>query len=110
MTRDADAIDLTTTVEVIAVRLLQRGAPHPVSAALALAARGQDGTTVAEFADTHGLSVADLLAIEAGTVALEDLPDQIAEALDRRSRIDLLAMADLDTDIRRAQAARQAGT
>lgn len=100
--------DITTTVEIIAARLLQQGATHPVAAALVLAARGQDGTDPAGFAATAGLTIREIQALEAGEVALEDLPAQVSQVLDRTGRVDLLAMADLDADIRRRRAARQA--
>ncbi len=108
MTDHTPPADITTTVEIVAARLLQRGATHPVAAALAIAARGQDGTTVDEFAAARGLDVSEVRALEAGAVPLEDLPDLIADVLDRTGRVDLLAMADLDADIRRRQQARLA--
>ena len=108
MTHNTPPADITATVQMVAARLLQRGAAHPVAAALAIAARGQDGTTVDEFAAAYGLHSSTVRSLEAGDVALEDLPDLIADVLDRTGRVDLLAMADLDTHTRQTPQAHQA--
>lgn len=108
MSHDDAPLDLTNAVEIIAARLLQAGAHHLVAAALAIAARGQHGTNVEAFADAQNLDLAEVHAIEAGDVALEELPRQISDVLDANGLVDLPALADLDAQIRDAAAKRDA--
>ncbi|MFV2038850.1 MAG: hypothetical protein ACC660_01250 [Acidimicrobiales bacterium] len=92
--------DLTHVCSRLAGRLADQGATHPVAAALVLCARGQTTLDQQDFADRFELSLATVVAAEAGAVAWKDLPDIIGELLQRAPAIDLLALADLDLGMR----------
>lgn len=92
--------DRTRQVERIASQKMLHDAPHPVAAAVAAEARAQLGLTQQHFADVHGLSIDDVLGIEAGHVPWEELPAVIGDILAQGGPIDLLALADLDTQLR----------
>jgi hypothetical protein len=93
--------DLTRVCERLAQHLDRSGASHPVAAAVSLAARGHHGLDLAEFASELGLPPDALRRAEAGVSAWEELPDNIGELLEAKSSIDLLALADLETEYRR---------
>lgn len=86
--------DATAMCEHLALRLQRAGAPHPVAGAVALAARGHLGVTMHEFAEMVGLGVADLGAIEGGSVPFGCLPRELGAVLDDIEGLDLLALAD----------------
>ena len=92
--------DLTGVCERLAMHLDRSGATHPVAAAVALAARGHHGLDLADFAAELGLPVEAVQRAEAGDIAWEELPDIIGHLLEAMANIDLLALADLETDYR----------
>jgi hypothetical protein len=93
--------DLTSVCERLAVRFASDGAAHPVAASVVLAARGHSGLDTSEFAKYHELPVDALRRAEAGEMPWEDLPDIIGELLEVVPTIDLLALADLEAQLRR---------
>jgi hypothetical protein len=92
--------DLTRVCERLALRLRDSGAPHPVAAAVVLAARGHQGVDQATFADRHDLPVATVERAERGEIPWEDLPDIIGDLLEALPSVELLSLADLDTELR----------
>ena len=100
-TTDHDDISLDFTIfcERLAERLRSRGASHPVAAAVALAARGQRGVDVDEFAAALGIDGEQLRQIETGNVAFADVPDELAFAFADIPSARLLLMADLDREM-----------
>lgn len=99
--------DLTRVCERLAHQLHRRGAPHPVAAAVALAARGHLGLDIAEFADAVDLPLDTARRAEAGDIAWEDLPDILGSLLDSMPGVDLLSLADLDASYRDLDAAAE---
>ena len=93
--------DLTRVCERLAQRFAIDGAAHPVAAAVVVAARGHRAQTPEEFATEHQLPLEALSRAEAGETPWEDLPEIIAELLDDMPSIDLLALADLESQLRR---------
>ncbi len=93
--------DLTRVCERLAGRFAGEGAAHPVAASVVLAARGHSGLDNTEFAELHQLDLDRIRRAEAGEVPWEDLPDIIGELLEAMPAIDLLALADLEAQLRR---------
>jgi len=102
--------DLTGAAERLAQRLASAGATHPVAAAVGLTARGHEGLDAAAFAARYGIAADTVAAIEAGDMAWEDLPDCIGDVLATIPRIELLALADLDSHYRSLAAPPDAAT
>ena len=92
-------LDFTIFCERLAERLRSGGASHPVAAAVALAARGQRGVDVDEFAAAIGVAADALRQIEAGNVAFADVPDELAFAFADIPSARLLLMADLEREM-----------
>jgi hypothetical protein len=101
--------DRTRQVERKASQKMLHDTPHPVAAAVAAEARAQLGLSQQHFADTHGLSIDHVVGIEAGQVPWEQLPSVIGDILAEGGPIDLLALADLDTQLRLAAEGPSAG-
>ena len=97
--------DRTRQVERMASQKMLHDAPQTVAAA----ARAQLGLSQQHFADTHGLSIDHVVGIEAGQVPWEQLPSVIGDILAEGGPIDLLALADLDTQLRLAAEGPSAG-
>ncbi len=74
------AADLTPLRQRLAERLRTQGAPHPESAAAALAARGRTAQSRAVFARRLGLHPDELTDIEAGAVPVAAWPPGLARA------------------------------
>ncbi|MDZ7731838.1 MAG: hypothetical protein U5R31_00855 [Acidimicrobiia bacterium] len=72
--------DVTRFCERLAAGLEPERCAHPVAAAVALAVRGRRGVTADQFADQLGLDVAEIAAVEAGRVPLDELPVPLHEA------------------------------
>ena len=96
MNHDDVAVDVTLFCERLAERLRSKGVAHPVAAAVALAARGHRGADIEPFATAIGVDADELRAIEAGTVAFADLPDELAFAFVDFPSASLFLMADLE--------------
>lgn len=88
-------IDPTAVIERMAGRLRAAGAPHPVSGAAAVAARGHARMGQDEFAQQEGLSVSIVERAERGDTAFGQLPGIIASGV-AATGADLLALADLE--------------
>ena len=99
MNHDDVAVDVTLFCERLAERLRSKGVAHPVAAAVALAARGHRGVDTDTFAVAIGIDADELRAIEAGTVAFADLPDELACAFAEVPTASLFLMADLEREI-----------
>jgi hypothetical protein len=69
-------------------RFIQQGYPRPLPAAIASALRGRHGADVAQFATVLDLPVELVERIEAGQVALGDLPPELLELADDTFRLD----------------------
>lgn len=69
--------DQTLLCERLAERLRDQGYAHPVSAAVALAVRANLACDRAAFATRLGLDLGAVEAIDAGAVALDDLPPAV---------------------------------
>lgn len=80
--------DVTLFCRRLAERLAGEGYEHPVVASLALAVRGRRGTTTEELAAELGLPPERLAAIEAGEVAVDDLPPALLAAIDALDGLD----------------------
>lgn len=74
--------DVTLFCLRLAGRLAAEGYEHPLAAALALAVRGRHGVTTEAMAVELGLDPSRLAAIEAGEVAVDDLPPALVRAID----------------------------
>ena len=95
MNHDAD-VDMTIFCERLAQRLRSKGVTHPVTAAVALVARGHRGVDVEAFADAIGLDANELRQIEAGEVTFAELPDEVAIAFACIPSASLFLIADLE--------------
>jgi hypothetical protein len=98
--------DATAMVERMAVQARAAGVAHPVAAAVACAARVGALTGPEDFAERHGIPIAELSAAEAGLIRFGDLPrayDPVLAALG----LDLLSLADLDASWRAPTSARE---
>lgn len=91
--------NVSTLTERIAIRLAATGAEHAVSAAITIALRGESGLVPADFAADVGLPLADLRALEAGTVAFVDLPPAICDRM-HAAGLEPLLLVDLDHQLR----------
>ncbi len=99
VTRRAYSTNVSTLTERIAIRLAADGAEHAVSAAITIALRGQSGHDTAGFAAAVGLALADLRALEAGTIAFVDLPSAICDRM-HTAGLEPLLLVDLDHQLR----------
>jgi hypothetical protein len=100
MNHDDVDVDMTILCERLAERLRSKGVTHPVTAAVALVARGHRGLDVEPFADAIGVDAHELCQVEAGSVAFVDLPDELAWAFARIPSANLFLMADLESRMR----------
>jgi len=87
--------DATAMCELLALRLDEQGARHPVAGAVALAARGHLGLAQREFAQFVGLDSADVQSSEKGEVPFGELPRELGSVLAQIEGLDLLALADM---------------
>ncbi len=97
--------DATAMVERMAVQARTAGLEHPVAAAVALAIRVSSLSGPETFAERIGLPMARLVEAESGAVRFGELPaayDRSCAALD----LDLLSLADLESQWERAEAAQ----
>lgn len=99
VTLDIYSTNVSTLTERIAIRLASQGAEHAVAAAITIALRGQSKLDPSDFAAELGLKLADLRALEAGTVAFVDLPDAVARRM-HEAGLEPLLLVDLDHQLR----------
>ena len=88
-------IDPTIVIERMAGRLRAAGAPHPVSGAAAVAARGHARMGQDEFAEQAGLLVSVVERAERGDTPFGELPRRIGSGV-AATGADILALADLE--------------
>ena len=91
--------NVNTLTERIAIRLASQGAEHAVAAAIAIALRGQSRLDLGGFAAEIGLTIADMRALEAGTIAFVDLPAAVAQRM-HDAGLEPLLLVDLDHQLR----------
>ena len=89
------SIDPTVVIERMAGRLRAAGAPHPVSGAAAVAARGHARMGQGEFAEQAELPVSVVERAERGDTAFGELPRRIGSVV-AATGADILALADLE--------------
>lgn len=95
--------DATAMIERMAVQARTAGLLHPVAAAVALGARVSLLTGPEDFVERTGVSLAQLVEAEAGTVRFGDLPAAYGPLLEDLD-LELLSLADLECEWRRARA------
>ncbi|MCB0995452.1 MAG: hypothetical protein KDB21_10195 [Acidimicrobiales bacterium] len=100
MTEETAGVDATRLCERLALRFAAQGLAHPVAAAAAAAARGAHGLTIDNYAERLGLDPHLLRRIEAGELAWAHLPTVLGADLSTHAGVDLLALADLDRQLR----------
>jgi hypothetical protein len=91
--------NVTTLTERIAIRLAGEGAEHPVAAAVAIAVRGMLRAEPADYAVQLDLPLADVRALEAGTVALSALPASLWRLVHDHG-LEPVMLVDLDRRLR----------
>jgi hypothetical protein len=91
--------NVTTLTERIAIQLAADGAEHPVAAAVTIALRGIVRQERNEFAESLAIAMADLHALEAGTVPLAALPKALW-ALVHEHDLEPVLLVDLDHQLR----------
>lgn len=91
--------NVTTLTERIAIRLAAQGAEHPVAAAVTIAVRGMSRLGPVEYAEALGLAPADVRALEAGTVALGELPPSLWKLI-HDHELEPVMLVDLDKQLR----------
>ena len=90
---------MTTLTERIAIQLAADGADHPVAAAVTIALRGIARQQRDQFADSLAIALADLHALEAGTVALAALPTTLWSLVHKHD-FEPVSLVDLDRKLR----------
>lgn len=91
--------NVNTLAARIAIRLSGDGAEHPVAAAITIAVRGMLRIEPADYAVQLGLTPADVRALEAGTVALSDLPTSLWRLVHDHG-MEPVMLVDLDRQLR----------
>ena len=99
VTTDRYNTNVTTLTERIAIRMAGEGAEHPVAAAVTIAVRGMSRLEPGDYASTLGLAPADVRALEAGTVPLDDLPAALWKLMHDHG-LEPVMLVDLDRQLR----------
>lgn len=86
-------VDVVAFVERLAERLREDGTPHPVAAAVALAARGRRRSAPEAFAGESGIEAGVVRRAEAGEVPFADLPDGLTDWLGPGQLLQLAELA-----------------
>lgn len=92
VTTPQSGVDVVAVAERLAQRLAATGVPHPVAAAVALAARGHHGPDPHSHATQHRLDPDVVATAEAGHLPFDQLPDPLVDWLTPDQLLQLAAL------------------